>query len=75
MKYRIVSAKQKVKKLSEWHKKFILFPCKTSNTEMQFLTYVVRRLKPNNFDMAMLGHYEYEYKSLQDHITDKLMDK
>jgi len=76
MKIKFVSKAQKVKIKSKWHKKFILFPRRLKETEIQFLTYVARRLKPS-FDPAMhtvmLGHYEY--KDIQSYITEKLMNK
>ena len=76
MKIRYISAHQKIKNRSKWHKKFILFPRRLKEAEIQFLTYVARRLRPSfdpNVDTVMLGHYEY--KEIQDHITKKLMGK
>ena len=76
MKISLKSASQKINDLSKWHKKFIIFPRRTGDIEIQFLTFVGRRLK-NTFDpifnATYLGHYEY--KDLQQIITDKLMGK
>ena len=65
-----------INEIQKWHKKFIIFPRRIGNNEMQFLTFVGRRLK-NTFDpifnVTYLGNYEY--KDLQQTITDKLMGK
>lgn len=64
----------KVKKLQVWHKKFIIFPRKTAENQIQFLTYVGRKL-PDDYTPSILKSLQYKYKDLQQVITDKLMDK
>ncbi len=64
----------KIKKRKVWHKKFVIFPKRTQSNELQFLTYVGRRLMPN-YTSSVVMWLQYEYKDLQQIITDKLMGK
>lgn len=66
--------KKKVEKRLVWHKTFVIFPKRVRQDQLQFLTYVGRRLMPRyNPNTPMWA--QYEYKNLQDIITEKLMDK
>lgn len=64
----------KVKKRQVWHKKFVIFPKRTRLDQLQFLTYVGRKLR-SNYSSGLLMCMQYEYKSIQQVITDKLMGK
>ncbi len=78
------SRKTKINERLKWHKKFIIFPRKTSDTKISFLCTVVRKLvnKGNNYNYLyedlIQGYFlwnNYEYLTIQDCITNKLMGK
>ena len=77
------SRKIKVKERLKRHKKFIMFPRKTSDTKISFLCTVVRKLENKGsgnylYEDLIHGYFmwnHYEYQTIQDCITKKLMGK
>lgn len=73
MRITVAARDAKCKRLRQWHKKFIFFP-KFINNEHQLLCYVARKYTgDNSYAFGRLGLYDY--KDLQQFITDKLMSK
>jgi len=84
MKIKYKSRKIKVEERLKWHKKFIIFPRKVSDHELNFLCMVVRKLKDRGqgsndlYEDIIHGYFMwpcYEYKSTQAYITEKLKNK
>ena len=78
MKIKYNTRHKKVAKEINWHKKFIIFPRRVSQNEFQFCTTVARKLSseytdPTSYNWFFLA--EYEYKDIQEIITNKLMGK
>ena len=88
-KSKFYKLKERIKEHKEWHKKFIIWPRKIELSEndidykeFHFMCYIGRRLNDkyrsysyNYSDIKKPNKRHYQYKTLQNIITDKLMGK
>jgi len=80
MKLYLRSSKTKDRYLQEkWHKKFVIFPVRINPDQIEFCTTILRKMKMGSYShydfMGVVTLRNFEYKNIQDAITEKLMNK